>query len=504
MAGIQSDGWFDVGASVRSRVPSAVTARLGIDIRAIAAYRIGLGLVALFDLLVFRVPGIGTFYTDRGVLPRSTLAEVSPALVRWSLHAVSGAAWVQAVLMGITVLVAGCVLVGYRSRIASVLLASLLISMYARNPYLVNGGDTVLISLLALAAFLPLDGRWAVRPRGPRPTDRFSAGSNRYVSTATAVLLVHVVVIYAINAALKFQSDAWMRGVAVRQIFGLAELVYLLGPALAASPGVLTVINWLWIGTLTASVGLIVFTGRLRIAIVGAYVGAHLGMALTMQLGAFPFVMIVAVCPYLPSGVWDPVDRFVSDRIQNTGLGTITDREGGTPRSRRVPSPDLPPAVHTGARVATAAALVSSLVVVGGWQLVAADVVETPAVDDEGPLASASWAFFAPNPQSTSHWYVASATTSSGATVDLVTGDPATFDRPADAMDRYPSTLWRRYGSKARGAGDAVAGAAVAYACDRAPSDVESVTLYRVDQSVDANGPVGAPIPHELATRSCR
>ncbi|MFC6769817.1 HTTM domain-containing protein, partial [Natrinema soli] len=113
--------------------------RLGIDPRALAAFRIGLGLVVLCDLLFLRVPGLGTFYTDEGVLPRSALAEASPTLATWSLHALSGSVWLQALLVSIAGGAAACLLVGYRHRLAAVVSALLLASLFARNPSLVNG-----------------------------------------------------------------------------------------------------------------------------------------------------------------------------------------------------------------------------------------------------------------------------------------------------------------------------------------------------------------------------
>ncbi|WP_241431936.1 hypothetical protein [Natrialba chahannaoensis] len=48
-----SDSWTNV-----------LESRLGIDLRALAAFRIGLGLVLLIDLLTLRLPGLRTFYTD--------------------------------------------------------------------------------------------------------------------------------------------------------------------------------------------------------------------------------------------------------------------------------------------------------------------------------------------------------------------------------------------------------------------------------------------------------
>ncbi|AGB15394.1 Vitamin K-dependent gamma-carboxylase [Halovivax ruber XH-70] len=488
MAGTIGDDTTAATALARLRT------RLGMDVRAIASFRIGLGLVALFDLLALRLPGLVTFYTDRGVLSRAALAEVSPTLAQWSLHAQSGAAWFQGLLLGVTVLAAVCVLVGYRSRVAAVLLAGLLASMHARNPYLVNGGDTILISLCLFGAALPLDARWAIRPRGNWTTERI-------VSTGTAVLSLHVVSIYAINALLKLQSDAWMRGDAVPRIFQLEDFTFLLGPTLSAHPSVLTGVNWLWVVTISVAVGLVVLTGWARLAVVAAFVCAHLGMAMTLRLGAFPFIMCVALVPFLPPLAWNRVERTLAVQHLPSRLSAFARATGFEPRGTNM-RPVVPASIQRRLEVAGTLALVGAFVAVFGWQVAAADLTDPSAVDD-GPFEGASWEFFAPDPPSSYSWYVAEADRDGGESIDLVDGGPAAFDRPPDAMDRYPSTLWKRYGSKGKGSGPAVAESAARYACGQAPATVESVTLYRVDQPVDESGPVGEPVVDRLASYTC-
>ncbi|TKX52003.1 HTTM domain-containing protein, partial [Halorubrum sp. SS7] len=63
-------------ASVRSRLSAvvrrlsaAVAARVSVDPRALAAFRIGLGALLIADLLL-RSRSLTAFYTDYGVLPR--------------------------------------------------------------------------------------------------------------------------------------------------------------------------------------------------------------------------------------------------------------------------------------------------------------------------------------------------------------------------------------------------------------------------------------------------
>ncbi|QLG48279.1 HTTM domain-containing protein [Natrinema halophilum] len=488
-----------------SSVRAVVRSRLGIDPRALGAFRIGLGLVVLFDLLVLRAPGLGTFYTDGGILPRSALGELYPALARWSLHAQSGSFWIEAFLLAGTCLLATCVLAGYRSRLAAVGTALLLASLHARNPFLVNGGDTILISLLIIAAFLPLEARWSLRRRlDGRCVGTRSVENRRITSIATATVLVHVVSIYAINAILKFRSDAWMSGVAVPRIFQLEDFIYLLGPVLAEHTAVLTAINWLWIVTLSTSVLLVLSSGWIRSVTVSAFVVAHLGMAATMRLGAFPFVMVAVLLLFFPPRVWDRLAHLVSRFDRGRRLESLaTERRSGDKSESSSSEIAVPPRIRRGARLVGVAFLVGFVLISGCWQVVAAGLVDAPAAVADSDLDGASWAFFAPNPPDSYSWYVIEAERESGASMDLVDGEAADFDRPPDAMDRYPTTLWKRYGTKTQGAGAAHLEPAAVYFCGRAPADVESITIYRADQPVDADGPVGEPIRRELIAASC-
>lgn len=454
----------------------------------------GLGLVVLFDLVFFRIPGLGTFYTDSGIFPRSALWEISPTLAQWSLHAISGSIWAQALLVGVTGVAAACLLVGYRPRPAAVASALLLTSLHARNPYLVNGGDTILISVLFLAAFLPLDARWSLHSHR-RGDER------KIVSVATATILLHVESIYAVNALLKLQSEAWMGGIAVQRIFQLQDFVYLLGPTLAHHPAVLTAINWLWVALLFASVLLVFATDRVRIVTVVAFVGAHLGMAATMRLGVFPFVMSSALLLFLPPRVWSGVDRRIDESGLRSSLTSLIGQENRVRAKSRLAARSL--AVRRGVRVTLSMILVCFLITTVSWQAVSADLVDTPSTEANGMLETASWGFFAPNPPDTYSWYVVAATRESGEQVDLVDGGAVGFDRPPNAMDRYPTTLWKRYATKGRGASGVLAQPAATYFCQRSGDDIQSITIYRVDQSVDRDGPVGEPTRHKLASTTC-
>jgi hypothetical protein len=122
--------------------------------------RIALGAVLLVDLAL-RARNLTAFYTDAGVLPRSLLAESYP-LARFSLYAVSGEAWVVGLLFLIAAVAATALAIGYRTRTATAVSLVLLASLQARNPFVLNAGDTLFWQLLGAGLLCPLGARWSV------------------------------------------------------------------------------------------------------------------------------------------------------------------------------------------------------------------------------------------------------------------------------------------------------------------------------------------------------
>ncbi|ELZ13385.1 HTTM domain-containing protein [Haloterrigena salina JCM 13891] len=490
----------DRSRAALERLHAVARPRLGVDPRALGAFRIVLGALLLADMAFLRVPGLVTFYTDDGVFPRSALADVYPTFAAASLHAVSGAAWVQGMLFAIAGVAAACLLVGYRTKLSLGLSLVLLASLFARNPHVVNGGDTILLTFLFLGLFLPLDARWSLDDRRRSDDDR------PVYSLETAILCVHFVTIYAASAVHKFQSEAWLSGTAVSRIFRLEEYIVLLGPSLAEFGTVLTAINWLWVTMLSVSPFLILSTGRPRTALAAAFVCAHLGMAATMRLGAFPFVMIAGLLLFFPAPVWDRLEEItalVAPGVRQRLPASIrVDRIGETGPLLPESSPHVP-RVRRGIWVGSTALLVGVFVAILCWQAASLGIAEDSTPDLDGELSDVSWSFFAPNPPDTSSWYAVEATLESGETIDAVDGGEVAFDPPPDAAGTYPTTLWHRYGVDMRYAGESQYEPAAAYVCAESDRDLESVTIYHLEQPVEADGSAGDPVVNERVTRRC-
>lgn len=480
-------------------VREAVSARLGVDARSLAAFRVGVASVVLLDLLL-RSRSLTAFYTDAGVLPRSVLFAQQPVFGPLSLHALSGAAWFQGLLFALTAMAAVALLVGYRSTLATLVTGLLVVSLHVRNPLVLNGGDLVLQMLFLWGLFLPLGERWSVDAlRADSPRDRV-------VSVATAGVLCQVVVIYTTNAALKLRGDAWLSGDAIRSVFSLEMFVVGLGHVLTDFPALLVAFDRVWLAMLAGSAVLIVATGWLRALLAAAFASMHVGMAATMQLGVFPLVAVVALLPFLPGDVWDVLVP-LTERRRAGGEGTDWLTRLGQ-QFPAVAGPALPERVREVGRAAVTVTLAALLVAQLAYSAASVGFLPVP---DAGPLdgeePAARWSMFAPEPLSTDRWLKAPAGTPDGDRVDAFHGGAFAWDKPPDVSASYPTARWRKYVTNVAGASDqSVSDGLATYLCERSPTgrsaSVRNVSVYSVEQPtrLDGHEPVRRV---ELATANC-
>ncbi|WP_435361481.1 HTTM domain-containing protein [Haloarchaeobius sp. DFWS5] len=417
----------------RRRLGAALSRRFGIDTRALAVLRICLGVLLLTDLAL-RARYLTTFYTDHGALPRATLSETYPVYHRFSLHALSGEPWVQALLFLVAAVFALALLLGYRTRLATVVSLVLLLSLHYRNPFVLNGGDLVLRRLVFWSVFLPLGERWSVDAVRRDTADPDRQVRERVASVASAALLCQVLLVYGANALLKSRGERWLAGEAVPMVFSLDQFLVGIGPLLAELPAVLTIMNYVWVALLVCSPLLVLATGRIRAILALAFAGMHFGMFLTMTLGLFPLVSMAALVPFLPPAVWDRLPT--SDHAV---FARVSERLPRLPRS--VPE-----------RVAGLAAwgrravpVVVSLLLAGMlvWNAVAFGVVAAPA-ETPDHLSNSRWNMFAPEPLSTDTWHVFPGTLESGERVDAFRGGDPVWN-PPDVSATYPDARWRKY-----------------------------------------------------------
>jgi len=490
----------------KQAILKGVSRRLGIDRRALTVFRVSLGLLVICDLIL-RSRELTTFYTDDGVFPRSVLSEVFPPL-SVSVHALSGELWFQVLLFVITGVFGLALSVGWKPTTSCFVCFVLVASMYARNPYVLNGGNTMFLVFLLVGIVLPLEKRWSYQKTKDDGT------SNRVFSLSTVTALVFLVTIYVTNSVLRYRSDEWMSGDAVQYVFGLESQTVALGEYLVEVPVLLVAINWVWAAMLTLSVGLLFLTGWKRAVFASLFVASHIGMALTLWLGLFPFVVIAGLVLFFPPVFWDSFEGVLESkeghirrRFDRTGKKT-----GGTPKAleviRRTARVRLiPEAVRLSLLRFSSLFVVLLLVGFLFWQGAALGYVGAPGDGNVHP-EEYSWKMFAPNPPDSDGWFVLPVRVSDGRVVDGL-GRGFDTENPSDIGDTYPNMYWQRYLSEVRYSGDPERRALAEYLCVRSSethNDARSVSTVYVERDVVLDGvpePEGERRRYELYSHDC-
>ena len=303
-----------------------VRAYLSADLRSLAAGRIAMALVLLFDL-VNRWVQIGTWYTNDGLIPNHTL------LWRPSFEKVFSffymASYTHEAVAGFVICAIAytTLLVGFRTKLAQVASLICVLSLHGRLLLFDNGGDVVLGLLCIWTTFLPTARFWsvdAVLARRGAPVTPEAApaskppvtgvGDRRFVSLGVLALTFQLAFIYLFNAVHK-GGATWRDGTAVNYVLHLDRLVTWFGVWLRyrMTPGLSHALTWSslaieWsLPPLLLSPFLVRHCRRLAIVLI---VMLHSGFGVCLNLGNFVPAMIAYTPNFIPGEDWDALGRW--------------------------------------------------------------------------------------------------------------------------------------------------------------------------------------------------
>ena len=403
-----------------------------MDLRALAVMRMALALVMLWDGLV-ALGNAEAFYSDSGVMPRALLAGMRESPWVWSLHSLHGGTGWQVALILVQLAATLCLLAGWRTQLSLFIAWLLMASLQARHPLVLHGGDTAMRVLGFWSLFLPLGARWSVDARlGTRSVflkDGF------VMSGASLGLLMQVAMIYWFTAALKYGQEWTRDGTAVYYALSVDQFVKPAGLWVLAHPGLCRALTFgVWhlqiFGPFAAFIPWRAAWPRL--AVVAAFWSLHLGIALCMRLGPFPWVMLTAWVPFLPRAFWDFVERAL--HLQPPSAP----REGAAHRWMSHPLAQM------------FAILCLGFILL--WNLRTCDFqrfekVLPRALSPVGYVLRIEqiWALFAPKPLTDDGWLILEAELEDGRKVDLLReGRALSHEKPASISAEYPDHKWQK------------------------------------------------------------
>ena len=433
----------------------------GLDLRSLAALRIGLALYLLWDL-ADRARALEAHYTDQGVMPIEFLKrahENDPWFWDqwgihwpdyWSLHAVRGDLGWEIFLFALNALLLVGLLVGYKTRLLALVCWLFLVSLQNRNDMILHGGDPMVRMLLFWSLFLPIGARWSID--GVCATRRAYGQSvpTRHLSVGGFALLWQVCLIYWFTAYLK-TDDSWRKaGTALYYALSIDLYSTWAGRFLLHNlPWTLKIGTWMTIlWEFCGPFLLFVAKERVRMFVVLGFWAFHLiGTGIFMDVWPLPAISSLLWVGLLPGSFWDGLAARWSTLREKPMKAAIVRLHTRTValRNRRVralveartPLPD------TRSSSLGAVTALLFLTIVTTWNLGA-----TPAaVAWISPFLrlDQKWDMFAPYPSHDDGWFVMPAVTKNGDQTDVFTRDSVLWAKPDFPGRPLLNERWRKY-----------------------------------------------------------
>lgn len=211
----------------------------GIDFRSLAALRIFIGLLIIFDIL-YTVSDINAFYTDSGVLPRIANLDIYGPIY-FSLLFLSGYPLFVYVFFAITIIFAFLFLIGYRTWLSTFFLFIFIGSIHVRNPLIIGGGDTLLHLMLFWSLFLPLGMKFSVDAVINKSNEKLP---NQFLSVASLAIMLQVVFMYCFTASHKVGREWMLEGSAIYYSLNIDQYVTFIGRHLLNYPELLKYLTY--------------------------------------------------------------------------------------------------------------------------------------------------------------------------------------------------------------------------------------------------------------------
>ncbi len=302
----------------------------GLDLRSLALFRMGLALIIITDLII-RFQDLNVFYTDQGVLPRSAL--ISEGILNplyWSIYFINGQPLIVGMLFIFAIFMAFCMLIGYRTRLATIASWAMIISLHNRNTALLFAGDDVLRALLFWAMFLPLGATYSLDSALNSSKEKIP---KNILTGATVALVIQQCFFYMISVLFKGSSTIWFpEGTAVYYAFHFDQYAKPATAFFANAPELLlklatyaTLIVEL-IGPLFLFIP--VYTTFFRTATVITFILLHLCFDVTFEIGLFPLLSVSSWLAYIPTPIWDYFEDKISTE-ERQGLTIYYDADCG-------------------------------------------------------------------------------------------------------------------------------------------------------------------------------
>jgi hypothetical protein len=424
-----------------------------VDLRALAVMRIWVAGIILTDLAI-RATDLEAHYSNMGVLPLHVLHQFGWDPYHFSFHTLSGLWQVQVVLFLIAAVFAICLLLGYKTRTATIISWVLLVSLQNRNTFISQGGDDLLRMLLFWGMFLPWGKFYSY---DAIKSDKPELQTTTYFSAATGAYVMQIFLVYFSSALLKSSPEWTTEGTALYYALSLDQILMPVGELIYPYPELLkflTHVTW-YTELLLPFLLLIPFYNHVwRLVVVAVLFMFHIGISLTLFVGLFYLINIASISGLLPPKAMDWAEKRLLSSFRRPLTGQFQRIFKGfrSPAQLQVQFSMQKPMLSKPQLRYLREGFVSFILLYCIWWNLSGATSRVPVMPQSttwlGSLLRVDqrWGMFAPAVFKDDGWYVMEGHTPKGHLIDLNReGKEADYAKPASVMSMFKNDRWRKY-----------------------------------------------------------
>lgn len=259
----------------------------------LALFRIAFGLLSTLWFVSLMPTLLAFFGSDAALVARPRLAPWT-----WTLLSVVGGRPLPVVLFWVVVLAGAVALtVGWRTRLAALVVLVGLVSFTRQMPLAINGGDLLMRTMAVYLVLAPAGAALSV--------DRWRASRESFwtfpahAPWVLRLMQIQLSVVYVSTVWEKVAGVTWRNGTALSYALRLGDLQRVPTPSFVTDR--LWLVQGLTLGTLglELAIGILVWNRAARPWVLGMGVLLHLSIDLTIAVGFFSFAMITLYLVFL-------------------------------------------------------------------------------------------------------------------------------------------------------------------------------------------------------------
>ncbi len=296
-----------------------------LDLRSLSLMRILSGFTLMLDSFL-RLQNLVPHYTDIGVLPRDAIINNQDFFLI-SIYFISGSPAVIFTLFTLQILFGFLLMIGFKTRMISLICWLMFLSAGNRNPYVNASGDVLFNITLFWGIFLPWNTYFSVDSILKKTS---TALSNSVTTISTTGYFLQILIMYFFNGLYKLNYDWIIAGNGVYYALKYLPFQQSVGDILLSHPLLLKILSYITVAfeLLIPFLLLFPYNNRLvRSLTLFALLLMHISFGLAIELGLFSWFVIISLIGLLPDWGWSKINFRFKFFYKTKFFSKFTDRQ---------------------------------------------------------------------------------------------------------------------------------------------------------------------------------